>query len=240
MDHDYNLSVPREECDDEDIEDLEVDDKISKDVKINWAHTPTKSLNPKKARVARAQSLEDEDTAAAILHAVNALTQKMDEQTALLRKFEKCIHRNTTEIRKNKEGITELQEKVIELQKENKSLRSSWEEHGRYKRRWNLRLTGLPEKDDENTRETVIGILTRVVPMSVDRLRDTVDTVHRLGRKGNAPSSVSPRAIIIQFGMRTVRDDVWKKSRDARVCKELNIRFKEDFSKEDREARAKL
>lgn len=76
--------------------------------------------------------------------------------------------------------------------------------------------------------------------MSVDRLRETVDTVHQLGRKGNAASSASPRAIIIQFGMRTVRDNIWKKSRDARVCKEMNIRFKEDFSKEDRKAQAKL
>ncbi|KAF5897336.1 uncharacterized protein DAT39_012951, partial [Clarias magur] len=103
MDHDYNLSVPREECDDDDIEDLEVDNKTSKDDKINWAHTPTKSQNPKKVRVARDRSLEDEDTAAAILQAVNALTQKMDEQMALLRKFEKRINRNTMEIRKNKE-----------------------------------------------------------------------------------------------------------------------------------------
>ena len=28
--------------------------------------------------------------------------------------------------------------------------------------------------------------------------------------------------------------------KDARVCKELNIHFREDFSKEDREARAKF
>lgn len=102
-------------------------------------------------------------------------------------------------------------------------------------------MIGLPEKDGEDTREVVIGILTRVVPMSVERLRDTVDTVHRLGRKGEvATSNNTPRAIIIQFGMRTVRDDVWKKSKDARVCRDMHIRFKEDFSKEDREARAKL
>ncbi|KAJ8000761.1 hypothetical protein DPEC_G00183690 [Dallia pectoralis] len=69
-------------------------------------------------------------------------------------------------------------------------------------------------KEGEDTREVVIGILTRVVPMSVDRLRETVDTVHRVGRKGNAATS-NNTPIIIQFGMRTVRDDVWKRSRDA-------------------------
>lgn len=74
-----------------------------------------------------------------------------------------------------------------------------------------------------------------MVPLSVDRLRDTVDVVHRLGIKR---SDGTPRPIIIQFGMRHVRDDVWRMSKDARVCKEMHIWFKEDFSKEDREARA--
>lgn len=50
-------------------------------------------------------------------------------------------------------------------------------------------MNGLPEKEGENTREAVIGILTRVVPLSVEKLRDSVDTVHRLGMKGNAATS---------------------------------------------------
>ncbi|CAL9703297.1 unnamed protein product [Knipowitschia caucasica] len=102
-------------------------------------------------------------------------------------------------------------------------------------------MNGLPEKDGEDTRERVIGILTRVVPLPVDRLCDTVDTVHRLGKRANAATSNNqPRSIIIQFVTRTVRDDVWKRSRDAPVCRELHIHFKEDFSREDRAARAKL
>ena len=134
-----------------------------------------------------------------------------------------------------------LKGKIGGLQKENSLLKEACAEQTRYRRRWNLTMIGLTEKDGEDTREVVIGILTRVVPMSVERLHDTVDTVHRLGRKGDAATSNNtPRAIIIQFGMRMVRDDVWKKSKDARVCKDMHIRFKEDFSKEDREARAKL
>ncbi|KAL0151687.1 hypothetical protein M9458_052986, partial [Cirrhinus mrigala] len=123
----------------------------------------------------------------------------------------------------------------------NSKKKSACEEHARYKRRWNLRLTGLPEKDDENVRETVIGILIRIFPVSVERLRDTVDTVHRLGKRESAATSNNvSRVVIIQFGMHTIRDEVWKKSKDARVCKDLHISFKEDFSKEDRLARAKL
>lgn len=39
----------------------------------------------------------------------------MDEQTALLLKFEKRIDVNTAEIQKNKEGIAELQGKIAAL-----------------------------------------------------------------------------------------------------------------------------
>lgn len=49
-----------------------------------------------------------------------------------------------------------------------------------------------------------------------------------------------PRAIISQFGMRTIRDEVWKKLKEAQVCNEMHIHFREDFSKEDREAYSKL
>lgn len=98
----------------------------------------------------------------------------------------------------------------------------------------------LPEKEKEDTRETVIGILTQVTPLSMDKLHQTVDTVHRLDKRNDAITNKMPRPVIIQFGMRTVHDEVWKKSRDARVCKEMDIHFKEDFLKENCEARAKL
>ncbi|MEQ2226974.1 hypothetical protein ILYODFUR_032850 [Ilyodon furcidens] len=182
-----------------------------------------------------------EDTANAILRAIGELNTKMDNQTIILKSIEKRIEANTVAIEVNKTAISELQASVNLLKKENTSLRISCEDHARYKRRWNLRVTGLPEKDDENLRESMIRILTRIIPVSVDRLRETVDTVHRLGKKAGAASANNrPRAVIIQFGMRTMLDEVWRKSKDANVCKEMHISFKEDFSKEDRIARAKL
>lgn len=79
-----------------------------------------------------------------------------------------------------------------------------------------------------------------MVPVAVDKVREMVDTVHRLGKKNDAAFNKMARPIIIQFATRTARNDVWRRSKEARVCKELNIYFREDFSKEDREARAKL
>ncbi|KAJ7985654.1 hypothetical protein DPEC_G00354300 [Dallia pectoralis] len=236
-DHDYNLASRHEASDDGDIE---VEEDTSKQHRINVSHTPIKSPLPKKKKT-KSDEGEQDNTSAVILQAVQALSRKMDEQTELLKSFDRRIEANTLAVKDNKEGIAALQKKMEDLKTENNSLRYSCEEQARYKRRWNLRMIGLPEKEGEDTREVVIGILTRVVPMSVDRLRETVDTVHRVGRKGNAATSNNtPRSIIIQFGMRTVRDDVWKRSRDARVCTEMHLRFREDFSKEDREARTKL
>lgn len=245
-DHDYNLIALREACDDEIIDEIEVDqyktieDKgLSKEDKVNWDHTPIKNKKTKRSKVQDDHAKED--TVNAVLRAVQELTQKMDDQTQRFIHFEKQIKANSSAIDKNKKDISELQSQVVHLKKENAILKSVCDEHARYKRRWNSRLTGLPEKDDENVREKVIGILTRIIPVSVERLRDTVDTVHRLGKRESAATSNNvPRVVIIQFGIRTIRDEVWKKSKDAGVCRDLHISFKEDFSKEDRLARAKL
>lgn len=125
-----------------------------------------------------------------------------------------------------------LKETIEKLQKEN-ALNKAVEEHARYKRRWNLRLTGLPEKDGENTRE-IASISEPTVRHSGYSHYAWVNPTPR------QPLRARARAIIIQFGMRTVQDEVWKKLKEARVCNEMHIQFREDFSKEDREARSKL
>ncbi|MEQ2176697.1 hypothetical protein GOODEAATRI_030681, partial [Goodea atripinnis] len=236
-DHDYNRLALQEACDEDIIEEIELvgvtSDPSCKEQKVNWDHTPIKNKSKKKMKLQEPECKED--TANAILRAIGELNTKMDNQTIILKSIEQRIEANTVAIEVNKTAISELQASVNLLKRENTALRISCEDHAHYKRRWNLRVTGLPEKDDENLRESMIGILTRIIPVSVDRLRDTVDSVHRLGKKTDATlANNRPRAMIIQFGMRTMRDEVWRKSKDANVCKETHISFKEDFSKEDR------
>ncbi|KAL0146654.1 hypothetical protein M9458_057994 [Cirrhinus mrigala] len=141
------------------------------------------------------------------------------------------MEENAHAVKENKEDIGELKKEVADLRKENISWRQQCLEHARYKRRWDLRLIGLPEKENEDTRETVIGILPRVIPWSVEKLRQSVDTVHRLGKRNDTATNKLPRPVIIQIVMRTVRDEVWKKSREARVCKEMNISSKKTFQR---------
>lgn len=238
MDHDYDRIALQETCDDEELQ--EICDMEEENRKVPHDHRPLPSPNPKKLRPKAKDNQQGEITNETIFNAIQALIKRFDEQDDRLKIFESRMEANTQAVRENKEEINKMKEEVVLLRKENVSLKQMCLEQARYKRRWDLRLMGLPEKENENTRETVIGILTRVIPLSVEKLRHSVDTVHRLGKRNGAATNNMPRPIIIQSALRTVGDEIWKKSRDARVCKEMNIQFKEDFSKEDREARAKL
>lgn len=238
-DHSYSMDGLREACYDDDL--VELEEMELQMEKANKDHTPLPSPNPKKLKVRKETR---EVSMVSLYDAIHALSQRFEERLDGLEKkfehFEQRIQANEKEMKENKEEITQLKTKVESLTKENMELRERCREVERYKRRWNLKLIGLPEKENEDTRETVIGILTRVIPMSVEKIRDKVDTVHRLGKKNDPAFNMRPRPIIMQFGMRTTRDEIWKRSREARVCQELHIKFRQDWSKEDREARALL
>ncbi|XP_059211189.1 uncharacterized protein si:ch211-196c10.15 [Centropristis striata] len=207
-------------------------------------HKPLPSPDPKRLKKRDMKTREREREANvsndSIYEAIQKVLQRFDTQDERLKSFELRIEANTQAVKENKEEIEKMQKQIASLKKENSNLTEMCKENARYKRRWDLRLLGLPEKDNEDVKEVVIGILTRVIPVAVDKIRELVDTVHRLGKKNDAAHNKMPRPIIIQFATRTARNDIWKKSKDARVCRELNIHFREDFSKEDREARGKL
>ncbi|KAJ8016004.1 hypothetical protein DPEC_G00002620 [Dallia pectoralis] len=167
-DHTYSMDTLHVAGGDGDVEE-EMDEMLhpAKRDRINKDHTPIKQQQLKKMK----PSKEPEDTYSKILQTMQVLSLKIDEQTELLKSFERRIEANSVACKSGCEN------------------------------QWTL-FTGWG---------------------------------------GDAASAnYIPRPIIIQFGMRIVRDDVWKKSREARVCREMHIRFKEDFSKDDREARAKL
>lgn len=239
-DHDYNLMALREAFDEEELEEIEAMEE--EHGKMLHKHTTLPSPNPQKMkpRNQAERNQPGEITTETILNAIQTLIKRYDEQDDRLKTFESQMKATTQAVRVNKEELSKVKEEMLLLKKENESLKQICLEQARYKRRWNLRLMGLPENDKEDTRETVIGILTRVIPLSVEILRESVDTVHCLGKKNDAATNKMSRPVIIQFALRTVRDEVWRRSREARVCREMNIQFKEDFSKEDRKAHAIL
>ena len=78
---------------------IDIDEEVcanaiaSKEYKLNKQQTPIKEPNPKKQR--GQSGIEDGNTNAAIVHAVQALTRKMDEQRELLKSFDRRVEANT-------------------------------------------------------------------------------------------------------------------------------------------------
>ncbi|KAI2646758.1 LINE-1 type transposase domain-containing protein 1 [Labeo rohita] len=94
------------------------------------------------------------------------------------------------------ENVLSLQSKVEILEKENKSLKEKCCGLDGYKRRWNLRVAGIPERERENVKIVVIEVFRSLSPLSAEKLQDMVDIAHRLGPKsGNS----NRRRIIVQF-----------------------------------------
>lgn len=87
------------------------------------------------------------------------------------------------EMKAHKQKAAELELELSDIKKENKELRSRIGELDNYKRRWNLRIKGLPEKQNENTREEVISLLSKNAPGVSWEMEEAVDTVHQIGRK---------------------------------------------------------
>ncbi|MEQ2297215.1 hypothetical protein AMECASPLE_032537 [Ameca splendens] len=100
------------------------------------------------------------------------------------------------------------------------------------KRRWTLRLNGLKEKQDENTRELTVDLLLKIVPHWKDKIDWILDLMRRLGK-----STDHPRQIIMQFTARIYKDELWRVTKCHPICMDLYLRFAEDLTKEDREAR---
>lgn len=101
-----------------------------------------------------------------------------------------------TKCEKFETEIEQLQERVADAE--------------RYKRRWCLRLYGLPENDQENVKQRVTIICPKVAPALGSRAAGGIDVVHRLGRRdGN-----KARGIILLFAYRTPRDEIWRNAKN--------------------------
>ncbi|KAL0182106.1 hypothetical protein M9458_021481, partial [Cirrhinus mrigala] len=74
-------------------------------------------------------------------------------------------------------------------------------------------------------------------PEAKNKYPNVVDAVHRLGRRGD---NIKPRAIIMQFTSRVIRDALWKAAKKSQFLKDNNLRFAEDLTALDRERRKSL
>ncbi|RXN32808.1 hypothetical protein ROHU_016050 [Labeo rohita] len=100
-----------------------------------------------------------------------------------------------------------------------------------------MRLFGVPETFKEDIRSEVIRICSETYPEAKNKYSDVVDTVHRLGRRGD---NTKPCGIIMQFTSRVIRDALWKTAKKSQFLKDNNLRFVEDLTALDRERRKSL
>ncbi|KAL7391758.1 hypothetical protein ABVT39_014263 [Epinephelus coioides] len=132
---------------------------------------------------------------------------------------------NAAEVKECKSEVAELEEKMVVLEKENTVLKERSSEHDRYSRRWNLRVKGMKEMENENTGEEVINLLKKTASPWAQKMDDIVDTVHRLGRKEEKRT----RQVIIQFVKLQHRDgsDAWRREESGRQSSGADRRCKD-------------
>lgn len=187
-----------------------------------------------------------------LLSAMERIERMQEESLRHLRSLEITVKGNTDTLKsiidslefsgKQVEDVTKKadnpQTRVEELEKENTALRQKCNDLDAYKRRWNLRVAGIPEQTGENVKKIVIDLFSQISPDIGEQLPLSVDIAHRLGpRSGEARSS---RRIIVQFLSRSHRDKIWRDARTSDLLKDRNIKIMEDLTQEVKDARNKL
>lgn len=225
--------------------EMEIDTDSSERRRDSSHFTPTKAHTSKKPK-----SQEEDITNATLLQAITSLTARFDSQdeklegmanqmrnnSIMIAEISKAVEFNSAEIKDCKEKCNEMCKSVRSLTAAQNDLENRTSDLERYKRRWNLRINGMKEKSEEDARREVIDLIAEIAPHLIQKLDDIIDTVHRIGKKEPG----RPRQMIVQFTMRKYRDEIWKSTKNSSVCLNHGVRFVEDFTKEDRNARAAL
>ena len=134
---------------------------------------------------------------------------------------------------------TRLEKRVSALESENDSLRkrinqleNSLDSAEQYSRRNNLRISGLPETQNESTDDLVLAMSSAI---GADMSIDDIDRSHRVGAKNNKSgetnSSSRPRDIIVKFVSYRSRDKFFRKRRGARSSGYNNVYVDEDLTR---------
>ncbi|KAL1282358.1 hypothetical protein QQF64_001161 [Cirrhinus molitorella] len=173
--NDHNYAEEIEVC-------VEANNRLLEDSAADNLHvTPSKVHIMKKVHPDSEVDISNAD----ILEAIYSLGKRFDKQEEKLEELTRKMEENCSVISEVKEELKDYKQKSAEmdldlsvLKKENKELRSRIGELDRYKRRWNLRIKGLPEKQNENTREEVISLLSKIAPGVPWEMEDAVDLVH--------------------------------------------------------------
>lgn len=215
--------------------------------------SPETTMRPsKKPKTVMDEQDEQPVTNALLLTVIERIEKMQQESLRRLQSVETTVKDNTDTLKsvtdsleflgKQVEDVTKqvetLQTRVETLVKENTVLRSKCNDMDIYKRRWNLRVSGIPKRPGENIKRIIIDLFSQVSPDIADQLSLSVDIAHRLGPHSREVSS--SRRIIVQFLLRSHRDKSWKDAKTSVVLKERKIRITEDLTQEAKDAQNRL
>lgn len=225
----------------------------AKNVSLAFQETPKPKSKKSKIRASDEDGSHSEPVSNSHLLKIMERIEKMQEESLRrMYSLEVSVKDNTNSIRHVTEAIEfvgkqvedvktdveSLKSKVCVLEKHNEDLRDKCSELDAYKRRWNLRVAGMPEKKGENVRKDIIDLLRQVSPEIAGQLAFSVDVVHRLGPRSD--SQQFNRRIIVQFLSRAHRDKVWRDAKNAKILSDKNIKIFEDLTQDIKDARKKL
>lgn len=171
-------------------------------------------------------------------HRMQSLEATVKDNTGTLNSVTEALGFMSNQIEEVSVKVSSLQNRVESLEKENGVLRDKCEELDAYKRRWNLRVSGIQEQRGEDVRKILIDLFGAVSPEIADQLVYALDIAHRLGPRSEGARA--SRRIIVQFLSRNVRDKIWRDARTATILKERKIRIFEDLTQSSKDARNKL
>lgn len=168
----------------------------------------------------------------------DGLEKLIGENAIKIEGLKKTVDFICAEVKEMQNKIKQVERRINKTEGRLDACESKISEIERYKRRWDLKLYGVPENDNENIRLEVIQICQSLIPDAKMKIPDVIDTVHRLGKKQLI--NIRPRGIILQFSLRHYRDAIWKAAKKSTFLKEQGYRFAEDLSPADRETRRQL
>ncbi|KAI2644888.1 Conserved oligomeric Golgi complex subunit 3 [Labeo rohita] len=126
---------------------------------------------------------------AEFLTRMQSLETTVKNNTSSLNSVIKALEFMNNQVEEVTDKVNSLQIKVESLEKENRVLRDKCDELDSYKRRWNLRVSGVQEQRGEDVRKILIDLFSKVSPVISDQLIYTLDVAHRLGPRSEGARS---------------------------------------------------
>lgn len=193
--------------------------------------TPSKSPAPKKKTQDAVATSPNCDISAQLANITQLINNRSDNIEGKISDLNNKVEAMADDLRAVTTKMAILEKRVDSLEQPIRKVQRRMDELKSYTRRWNLKLMGVPESENENTRLAVTKICQAVLTSMREK--------HRLKRQANN-NNIGPRAIILQFVSRVCRDAIWKAAKVSPYLKDRGLEFKEDFSKGDRERRRRL